>query len=57
MTAPMLGLAADPNYGFLQFLWPARGTDVRVVKVDDAGHFFTEEQPEFVVGRLIRFFG
>jgi pimeloyl-ACP methyl ester carboxylesterase len=57
VTAPRLGLAADPNYGFLQYLWPAQGTDVRVVKVADAGHFFTEEQPEFVVDQLIRFFG
>lgn len=57
VTAPMLGLAADPNYQFLQYLWPTQGTDVRVVKVEDSGHFLAEEQPEVVIRHLTQFFG
>lgn len=57
VTAPMLGLGAGPNYGVLQALLPGQGTDVRVVEVEDAGHFFTEEQPEFVIDQLTAFFG
>jgi pimeloyl-ACP methyl ester carboxylesterase len=57
ITAPLLGLAADPSYDLVKDLWPAQGTDVRVVKVEDSGHFLVEEQPDFVARQLLSFFG
>jgi len=57
ITAPVLGLASDQAYGFVKDLWPSQGTDVRVTRVEDAGHFIVEEQPDFVARQLIDFFG
>lgn len=57
VTKPMLGLTTEPTDAFLQFLWPSQGTDVRVVKVGDSGHFLVEEQPEVVLRLLTEFVG
>jgi len=57
ITAPLLGLSTEATDGFLQYLWPSQGTDVRVEKVADSGHFLVEEQPEAVVRLMTGFLG
>jgi pimeloyl-ACP methyl ester carboxylesterase len=57
ITAPVLGLASDQTYGTVKDLWPAQGTDVRVVRVEDSGHFIVDEQPGFLARQLLSFFG
>ncbi|GAA1521642.1 alpha/beta hydrolase [Kribbella lupini] len=57
VTVPMLGLASPANYAAVQSVWPRQGEDVRVVKIDDTGHFLPIEQPEAVAGALVDFFG
>jgi pimeloyl-ACP methyl ester carboxylesterase len=57
VTAPMLGLSTEPTDGLLRSVWPAQGTDVRVVKVADSGHFIVDEQPATAVSLLTSFFG
>jgi pimeloyl-ACP methyl ester carboxylesterase len=58
VTTPLLALGGEhSNYGYLRELMPTKGTDVRVVEVPDCGHYLPEEQPEFVVDELTRFFG
>jgi pimeloyl-ACP methyl ester carboxylesterase len=56
VTAPMLGLAASYN-DTLEHTLPQKGTDVRLAKIADTGHFFPEEQPEAVVKALTEFLG
>jgi pimeloyl-ACP methyl ester carboxylesterase len=56
ITAPMLGLAAPYNDTLEQSL-PQKGTDVRLGKIQDTGHFFPEEQPEALVKALTDFLG
>jgi pimeloyl-ACP methyl ester carboxylesterase len=57
VTAPMLGLADPLFFGFFQQVLPAEGTDVRVAKVDNTGHYLVEEQPQAVIAALTGFFG
>jgi pimeloyl-ACP methyl ester carboxylesterase len=53
----MLGLASPKNYSAMQHVWPLQGNDVRMVKIDNSGHFLTIEQPGTVARALIDFFG
>jgi pimeloyl-ACP methyl ester carboxylesterase len=57
VTAPMLGLTTEPTDGLLRGLWLSQGTDVRVIKVPDSGHFILEEQPGAAARLLTDFFG
>lgn len=58
VSAPILGLGgAMSNYASLRDGLPAKGTDVRVVRVDDCGHYIPEERPEAVVEALESFLG
>jgi pimeloyl-ACP methyl ester carboxylesterase len=57
VTAPILALGGETGYPLLRALLPSKGTDVRVVRVADSGHFIAEEQPGAVVRSLSRFFG
>ncbi|MEV7522898.1 alpha/beta hydrolase [Streptomyces sp. NPDC091371] len=58
VTAPLLALGGEySNYASLAASVPALGTDTRVVRVDGSGHYVAEEQPEFVLAELTRFFG
>jgi pimeloyl-ACP methyl ester carboxylesterase len=56
ITAPMLGIAslASP---YLEQALTARGSDVRVVNVQTAGHFVPEEAPDAVIGALTDLIG
>jgi pimeloyl-ACP methyl ester carboxylesterase len=56
VTTPILVLAGEDNYPYLRDLMPGKGTDVRVVKVENSGHYVPEEQPEVVARSLIEFF-
>jgi pimeloyl-ACP methyl ester carboxylesterase len=58
ITVPMLGLGgAYSGYEIMKYVLPEKGTNVRVEKVDDSGHFLPEEQPATVVRLLTDFFG
>ncbi|WP_329380462.1 alpha/beta hydrolase [Streptomyces sp. NBC_01351] len=58
VAAPLLALGGEySNYEQLVAAVPALGIDTRVVRVDGSGHYVPEEQPEFVVAELTRFFG
>lgn len=56
ITAPMLGIAslASP---YLEQSLTARGSDVRMVNVQTAGHFVPEEAPDVVVDALTALIG
>ncbi|MFD9408436.1 alpha/beta fold hydrolase [Streptomyces sp. NPDC059989] len=58
VTVPLLALGGDrSNYQRMVDEVPALGTDTRIVRVDDSGHYLPEEQPEVVTAELTRFFG
>lgn len=56
VSAPILVLGGElSNHASLREVMPAKGTDVRVVRVDDSGHYVPEEQPEAVIDALESF--
>jgi pimeloyl-ACP methyl ester carboxylesterase len=55
ITAPLLGLASEMNYDYLAYLLPTKGSDVRVNKVANSGHFVVDEQPTVVTNELLQF--
>ncbi|RSS81621.1 alpha/beta fold hydrolase [Streptomyces sp. WAC06614] len=56
VTVPLLALGGDrSNYEALRAAVPAHGTDTRVVRIDDCGHYLPEEQPEAVLAELLPF--
>lgn len=57
VTAPMLGMANEMFYDGVAQVLPTQGTDVRLVKVTGAGHYFVDEVPDVVVQTLTGFFG
>jgi len=56
LTASILGLGGSLGYPSLRALLPTKGTDVRVVRVANSGHFIAEEQPDAVISYLNQFF-
>lgn len=60
VTAPMLGMVSNLGDGMfaahMQATLPNQGTDVEVVVVPDAGHYFVEETPQVVIDQFNRFF-
>lgn len=56
VTKPMLGLAAGFFFELMQAILPTQGTNVQVVQIDNAGHYFIEEQPEATIQQLLDFF-
>ncbi|MEU6441671.1 alpha/beta hydrolase [Streptomyces sp. NPDC047046] len=60
VTAPMLGLVSNLADGMfakqMEATLPTQGSDVRVVLVPDAGHYFVEEAPEAVIDAFNTFF-
>ncbi|SCG59087.1 alpha/beta fold hydrolase [Micromonospora halophytica] len=60
VTAPILGMVSNLGDGMfaaqMQATLPNQGTDVRVVVVPDAGHYFVEEAPQAVIDEFNRFF-
>jgi pimeloyl-ACP methyl ester carboxylesterase len=57
ITAPFLGLTSEYSYDFMKDAWAGQGTDVRVHKVPNTGHFLAEENPEAVIAELKAFLG
>jgi pimeloyl-ACP methyl ester carboxylesterase len=55
LTTPVLALAAIGNYGYLSYLLPGKIANVTVTKVDNAGHYLPEEQPELVTRMMLSF--
>ncbi|NKY97150.1 alpha/beta fold hydrolase [Nocardiopsis alborubida] len=56
VSAPILVLGGElSNHASLREVMPAKGTDVRVVRVDDSGHYVPEEQPGAVIDALESF--
>lgn len=56
VTAPMLGLAAGFFFDLMQAVLPTEGTNVQVVQIANAGHYFVEEQPAAVIQQFLEFF-
>ncbi|GHC62603.1 alpha/beta fold hydrolase [Streptomyces flavofungini] len=57
VRTPLLGLAGERNLAYLRETLARHGTDAVVRAVPDSGHYLPEEQPEFVTGQLVEFFG
>lgn len=55
LDMPVLGLGSV-GYEWLRASLPARTSDVRFVRIEDAGHFFMSEQPDRTAIELIKFF-
>lgn len=60
VTAPILGMVSNLGDGVfaqqMQGTLPTQGTDVKVVVVEDAGHYFVEEAPQVVIDEFNEFF-
>ncbi|WP_447007434.1 alpha/beta fold hydrolase [Saccharothrix isguenensis] len=60
VTAPLLGLVSNLGDGIyaamMQGTLPSQATDVKIVVVQDAGHYFVDEAPQTVIEELDRFF-
>ncbi|BAV06918.1 Pimeloyl-ACP methyl ester carboxylesterase [Filimonas lacunae] len=54
LNMPVLGLGG-PGYGWLNYTLPKKATNVKVVKVENSGHFVPEEQPAVAVAEIKRF--
>jgi pimeloyl-ACP methyl ester carboxylesterase len=61
LEAPVLGMVSGLADGMfakqMQATLPNQATDVRVVVLDDAGHYFVDEAPQAVIDEFVRFFG
>ncbi|NKE61092.1 alpha/beta hydrolase [Lentzea sp. PSKA42] len=57
LTPPVLGLASVPSFEQFKAALPNVATDFKVVRVDGAGHWLAEEQPDTVARELTEFFG
>jgi pimeloyl-ACP methyl ester carboxylesterase len=55
LEMPVLGLGAT-GYPYLRAALTPKATTLRVVKIENSGHFMAEEQPEVVARVLIDFF-
>jgi pimeloyl-ACP methyl ester carboxylesterase len=56
LEMPVLALGG-PGYGWLKGVLSSKTTNLRVVQVENSGHFIPEEQPDFASRSLIDFFG
>lgn len=54
LKMPVLGLGG-PGYDWLRFVLPNKASDVKVIKVNNSGHFVPEEQPEVAVEEIRHF--
>jgi pimeloyl-ACP methyl ester carboxylesterase len=54
LAMPVLGLGG-PGYDWLKATLEAKATDLRVIKVEDSGHFIAEEKPEDTLAYLTEF--
>lgn len=58
VTTPILTLGGAETYSMLrEQMSPEKGTNIRVVAVEDSGHYIAEEQPDHLLRELTAFFG
>ncbi|NBD23099.1 alpha/beta fold hydrolase [Paenibacillus sp. T1] len=55
LTMPVLGLAST-FYDMLNPFLASRASDVKMVKLNNVGHFFPDEDPEATINNLMAFF-
>ncbi|MBR7834883.1 alpha/beta hydrolase [Actinospica durhamensis] len=53
---PVLGLVSSLFYPQMSAVLPTQASDATIVEVLDAGHYFIEEQPQFVIDQFNAFF-
>jgi len=56
VKVPVLGLGSIA-YEYLKLMLPQVASNVKVIRIENSGHFFVEEQPEMTARQLIEFFG
>jgi pimeloyl-ACP methyl ester carboxylesterase len=56
LTMPVLGLGST-GYDWLKASLASKGTNVKIVRIANSGHFFPEEQPQVTIKQLSDFFG
>jgi len=60
VTAPLLGMVSNLADGLfaaqMQATLPSQGTDVKIVVVPDAGHYFVDEKPQEIIDQFNEFF-
>ncbi len=57
LTVPLLAMAGEASIGpFLEQSWKPVGTDVTLKVIPEAGHWISDENPEFTAAALIEFF-
>jgi pimeloyl-ACP methyl ester carboxylesterase len=56
VKVPVLGLGSIA-YEYLKLTLPQVAPNVKVVRIENSGHFFVDEQPEMTAQQLIEFFG
>ena len=56
INMPVLALGG-PGYGWLKGVMTSKATNLRVVQVENSGHFIPEEQPDFATRAFIEFLG
>jgi pimeloyl-ACP methyl ester carboxylesterase len=57
LTTPILGLISPLSYDFVANVLSRQGTDVRLRKIENTGHYIPEEQPDALVAELTKYFG
>lgn len=55
LTMPVLGLGST-GYGWLRGSLVPAGTNVKLIRIENSGHFFPEKQPSVTAQQLIDFF-
>jgi pimeloyl-ACP methyl ester carboxylesterase len=56
VQAPVLGLVSSLFYPQMSAVLPTQAVNATVVEVQNAGHYFIEEQPQFVIDQFNAFF-
>ncbi|HEY0447722.1 alpha/beta hydrolase [Actinophytocola sp.] len=60
VTAPLLGMVSNLGNGLysaqMRATLPNQGTDVEVVVLPDAGHYFVDENPQAIIDKFNEFF-
>ncbi|UPK67337.1 alpha/beta fold hydrolase [Chitinophaga filiformis] len=54
LKMPVLGIGG-PGYDWLKYALPKKAADVKLVKVENSGHFLPEEQPDVTVREIEQF--
>ncbi|WP_431241434.1 alpha/beta fold hydrolase [Flavobacterium sp. P21] len=54
LQMPVLAIGG-PGYNWLQYVLPAKTTNLKVVKAEGSGHFIAEEKPQVVIDYITEF--